>query len=326
MGEVKRNHHLPRFYLDAWADQNGRVALRRRGERESRLTSVRNVGVVNRLYTPRAESLLGRTETAAAPVIKKVRNDVKALDSRKNRSVLARFMVELMARQTNMASFMGLSHEVFVAILESSGNTEEIFEILRVEHGPYVQREDAGEVSGEVQRIRQELREKFPDLTADEIKEWFYLVAVDPESSRSLHSSVVEDEHISLLNEERSSDLLSRGWLVCESTGKEFITSDQPVFKHPTWLDRNGISPHDTLCFIVSPTILLKMGDESGKYRWGEKEVHELNLYIAEHCDHQVIASPSNEDYLSRIPIGKNRPWTFARSPQPPRVPSRVAS
>ena len=39
------------------------------------------------------------------------------------------------------------------------------------------------------------------------------------------------------------------------------------------------------------PTILLKMGDEAGHRQWGEKEVHELNLYIADHCDHQIIAT-----------------------------------
>lgn len=326
MSEVKRNHHLPRFYIDGWAESEGKVALRRRGEKASRLTSVQNVGVRNRFYTPEAESQLGRTETAAAPVIKSVFADVKALDSRENRCVLAQFMVELMGRQPYMATFKGLSQRAFVAILESSGDEEEIFQILRDEHGPYVRREDAGEIWGAIQEMGQGLSRDYPDLTEDEINEGIHAVAVDPDASQSLHSTVIEYEESAHLIEDRSSDLLSRRWLLCETTGKEFITSDQPVFKHPTWLDRNGIGSQDTLCFVISPMILLKMGDESGHRRWGEKEVHELNLYIAEHCDHQIIATPTNENYLSQLRLEKYRPWGFARSPLPPRVPRRVAT
>ena len=77
---------------------------------------------------------------------------------------------------------------------------------------------------------------------------------------------------------------------------------------------------------MLSPTILLKLGDESGHRHWGEKEVHELNLYIAEHCDHQIIATSTNENYLSQLRLEKYRPWGFARSPLPPRVLRRVAN
>lgn len=326
MSEVKRNHHLPRFYLDSWADSEGRVALRLRGEPEAVSTSVRNAGVRNRIYTSEAESLFGRTETAVAPIFQSLLGDRTALDINENRRVLARFMVELMARQTYMATFRGLSQQTLAAILETSGDTEAILQILRHEHGPYVRREDADEIRGEVQRIQQELSKEFPNLTAEEHGEKLHAWAVDPNSSRLLHSSVVQHEGSALLIESRSSNLLSREWLLCESAGKEFITSDQPVFKHPTWLDRSGIGPHDTLCFVVSPTILLKMGDESGHRQWGENEVHQLNLYIAKHCDHQIIATPANAAYLSRIRMGKHRPWGFARSPLPPRELRRVAN
>ena len=326
MSEVKRNHHLPRFYLDGWADDEGKVALRRRGEKASRLTSVQNVGVRNRFYTPEAEVLFGRTETAAAPIIKSILSDPAVLDIGKNRRVLAQLMTELMARQAYMATFMGLSHEVFAAILEASGDEQAIFGILRDEHGSNVRYEDAKEIACEIQRFHREFRDEFPHLTPVEAREIIYAEAIDPDASRSLHSMVVEAEGSDVRNEWFSEFLLSREWLVCESTGKEFITSDQPVFKHPTWLDRNGIGPQDTLCFVVSPSILLKMGDESGHCQWGEKEVHELNRYIAKHCDHQIISTPASAEYLSRILMGKHRPWPFARSPQPPRVPRRVAS
>ena len=326
MSEVKRNHHLPRFYLDAWADDEGKVALRRRGETESRLTSVRNVGVRSRFYTPEAESHFGRTETAAAPIIKSLLSNTGILENSENRQVLAHFTTELMARQPYMATFRGLSDQTFVAILESEGDSDSIFRILRREHGPYVMFEDAEELSREIQVFQQRLEKEFPQLTPDEIEKRIHEVAVDPDASQSLHSMVVEAEGSDIRNGWFSEFLLSRGWLVCESTGKEFITSDQPVFKHPTWLDRNKISLHDTLCFVVSPTILLKMGNESGHRQWGEKEVHELNLYIAKHCNHQIITTPPNAEYLSRIPIGKFRPWLHARSPQAPRKLRRVAN
>ena len=219
MTEVKRNHHLPRFYLDGWADEKGRIALRRRGWKKAVLTSVENAGVINRFYTPQAELLLGRTETAAAPIIKRLLSDSAVMDDQAGRQVLARFMVELMARQTYMATFLGLSPETTQAVLAARGDLARVLRTLRDEFGP-----------------------------------------------------------------------------------------------------------QDTLCFVVSPTVLLKMGGESGKCLWGEKEVHRLNLYMAEHCDHQVIATPSHEGYLSRVRLGKHRPWGFAGSPQPPRAPRRVAS
>lgn len=326
MTEVKRNHHLPRFYLEGWADETGRVALRRRGETQAVLTSVGNVGVRNGFYTPQAEGLFGRTETAAAPVVKHVLDDVRALDSRENRSEIARFMVELMARQTYMATFLGLSPETTQEVLAAKDDLASVLRTLRSEFGPRISEQEAEFVQYRVQGFYEELGKKFPDAPSDEIESAVLQTVVDSDASRTLHSSVVEHEDSDLINGQRSEQLLAREWLVCESTGKEFITSDQPVFKHPTWIDRNMISPQDTLCFVVSPRILLKMGRESGKCQWGEKEVHQLNLYIAEHCDHQVIATPSNEKYLSQISLGKHRPWAFAESSQPPRMSSRVTS
>lgn len=326
MGEVKRNHHLPRFYLDAWANHEGKVALRRRGKREARLTTVQNVGVRNRFYTQEAESLFGRTETAAAPIIKSLLSDTDVVNGMENREVLARFMAELRSRQPYMATFLGLSGEGFRSILEAEADLEETLAVLQGEFGPDMTLDDAQHVQSRVQRFYEVLGERFPDKTPDAMRVDATRKAADPSFYQSLRSYLVEEEDRVPHLERFKVFLLSRNWLVCESTGKEFITSDQPVFKHPTWLDRNRITPHDTFCFVVSPTILLKMGDESGHRQWSEKEVHDLNRHVAKHCDHQIIASPTSAEYLSRLRMGKHRPWVFARPPQPPRVPRRVAT
>ena len=325
MSEVKRNHHLPRFYLNAWTDQKGRVALRRRGEREAWLNTVRKVGVVNGLYTLGAESLLGRTESAAAPIIRDLLGDTGVVNDLENREVLARFMAELHARQTYMSTFMGLSDEAFRSILEADADLAGTLAVLRGEFGPGITLDDAQYAQYKVRRFHEAQTKRHPDKTTDELRAEVSRNAADPDFYQSLRSFLVEGEDKTPHLERFSNFLLSRRWLLCLAGENEFITSDQPVFKHPTWVDRNGIGPHDTLCFVVSPTILLKMGDASGKCQWGEKEVHQLNLYIAEHCDHQIIATPTNEDYLSQIRLEKHRPWAFARSPQPPRVSRRVA-
>ncbi len=326
MSEVKRNHHLPRFYLDAWADQDGQIVLRRRGGGKAAATSVGNAAVKNRLYTQNAESLLGATETAAAPIIRSLLHDTGVIDDPENRRVLSQFMAELMARQRYMGTFMGLTPQMYCAVLEANPDPANTLEILRGEFGPDLTLRDAERVLARIEKMHANLGEKYPEKTMRQIQADVLAEAASPDFSRSLQSYFVEGEDSDRILEEFSKSLRSRQWLVCRSTGSEFITSDQPVFKHPTWLDRDGIGPHDTLCFVVSPTLLLKMGDESGHRRWGEKEVHELNLYIAKHCDHQIIATPANEDYLGRIRLGKHRPWGFARSSQPPRVPRRVAS
>ena len=165
MTKVKRNHHLPRFYLNAWADPKGQVALRRRGEKQGILTSVGNVGVVNGLHNPRAESLLGRTETAAAPVIKSLLADTDALGRWKNRRVLARFMAELMARQPYMATFRGLSPKTYENILDVSEDARAILRILRGEYGPNIQFEDAKGIQGDIKEIQDGVSKRWPDIT-----------------------------------------------------------------------------------------------------------------------------------------------------------------
>ena len=326
MTKVKRNHHLPRFYLNAWADPKGQVALRRRGEKQGILTSVGNVGVVNGLHNPRAESLLGRTETAAAPVIKSLLADTDALGRWKNRRVLARFMAELMARQPYMATFRGLSPKTYENILDVSEDARAILRILCGEYGPNIQFEDAKGIQGDIKEIQDGVSKRWPDMAGEEIKEKMREMAADPQANQQLRSLVIEYPESVALLERFGGFWPSQGWLVCESTGIEFITSDQPVFRHPKWLDRNGIAPQDTICFVVSPTILLKVGTESGKCKWDEREVHKINLYIAEHCDHQIISTPSNNEYLNRIRMGKYRPWAHARFHQPPQMLARVAS
>ena len=326
MAEVKRNHHLPRFYLDAWADKEGKVALRRREEGAAQLTTVQNVGVGNRFYTSGAETLLGRTESAAAPIFNELSGNSGVVESRENRKVLARFMAELRSRQPYMSTFMGLSDEAFRSVLEAEADLAVTLVVLRDEFGPDMTLDDAQHVQEGVERFYEALGKLFPEKTSDVMRADVARNVAGPDFYQSLRSYFVEEEDRVPHLEQFKVFLLSRNWLVCESTGKEIITSDQPVFKYPTWLDRNGIGPQDTLCFVVSPSILLMMGDESGHRHWSEKEAHELNLYIAEHCDHQIIATPSNEDYLSRIRLGKHRPWAFARSPLPPRVPRRAGT
>ena len=98
-------HHLPRMYLKAWAEDN-KVAFRRRGTPVANITAIKNVASVNGLYTDEAEKLFGNTESAAAPTIKRLGSGATDL-SDSDRRVLAPFMVDLMARQIYMAMFMG---------------------------------------------------------------------------------------------------------------------------------------------------------------------------------------------------------------------------
>ena len=278
-----------------------------------------NVGVRNHLYTHQAESVFGRAETEAAPLIKDLLEGVDVLGDIENRRVLARFMAELMARQLYMATFRGLSPEAYVDILEVSEDTKSIHRTLRKHYGPSINPSDVEDLQRDIREMQDDLSKQWPDLTASEIKEKMREVAADPTGTQQLRSLVVEyPDSVALL--EHFEDLWSlKEWLACESTSvSRFITSDQPVFKHPTWMDRNGIAPHDTICFVVSPMILLKVGANSGNHRWENNQVHAMNRYIAKHCDHQIISTPANEAYLNHLHIGTYRPWLHAQTTASP--------
>lgn len=49
----KRHHYVPETYLQAWSDENDRIAMRLRGTNEVKVTATKNIAVESDLYTMR---------------------------------------------------------------------------------------------------------------------------------------------------------------------------------------------------------------------------------------------------------------------------------
>ena len=308
---TKTKHHLPRVYLKAWAKDN-RVAFRRRDMHRATVADVKKVGAVNHLYTDEAETVFSKTESAVADPLKRLGSGAKDL-SDTDRQVLAQFIVELMTRQIYMATFRGLSTETFKSIVKVRRDTEAVLRLLRADHGPSITRADA-------ERLQSDIQETFLRIQHEQANHNLYLPDDDFERhilehmdlrTHEIRSMVVAAESVAA-SEGLMHFLLTEQWQLCESHKAEFITSDQPVFYHPTWLNLSSNRPLGTICFVVSPTILLKIAAKPENHRWGKEKVFKLNRYVAEHCDHQIISTPSNVETLNRLRLGAYRPWVFA--------------
>ena len=308
---TKTQHHLPRMYLKAWAQDN-KVAFRRRDTDTAKVTALENVGAVNHLHTDEAEQLFGKTEAAADDPLRRLGAGDSDLNET-DRQALAWFIVELFARQPYMSMFMGLSPETFIAIINERRDTDAVLRLLRSDHGPGINRLVA-------ERLQGDIAELFRGLRWEHAEQNMHLTDADMERLVLEHLELRAHEIRSLVVAPKSSAdaerlwrfVLTEPWQICESPRYEFITSDQPVFYHPTWLDLISDKPLDTLCFVVSPTILLKISATPETQRWGKDKVFKLNRYIAEHCDHQIISTPSNVRTLNNLRLGDYRPWVFA--------------
>ena len=298
------------MYLKAWAQDN-KVAFRRRDMDTAKVAAVENVGAVNHLHTDEAEQLFGKTESAADDPLRRLGAGDRDL-SDTDREALAWFVVELFARQPYMSMFMGLSPETFIAIMNERRDTDAVLRLLQADHGPGINRLVA-------ERLQSDIAELFRGLREEHAEQNMHLTDADMERLVPEHlESRVHEIRSLVVAPESSADakrlrhfVLTEPWQICESPHYEFITSDQPVFYHPIWLDLISDKPLGTLCFVVSPTILLKITAKPENPRWGKDKVFKLNSYIAENCDHQIIATPSNIETLNRLGLGPYRPWAF---------------
>ena len=309
---TKSQHHLPRMYLKAWA-QDDRVAFRRREMPKAEVAAVKRVGAANQLlYTDEAERLFGKAETAAADPLERLGAGDRDLSGR-DRHALTLFIVELMSRQPYEAMFKGLSPKTFERIVKERKDAKAVLKMLRDDHGPGITITDAERLQRDIANLFRGLRREHAEhnmhLTDDDLER------IVPEHlelhSHEVRSLAVAPESVAQAEGLRHF-ILTEPWQICESLHYEFITSDQPVFYHPTWLNLNSDRPLSTLCFVVSPTILLKISATPETQRWGKDKVFKLNGYIAKHCDHQIISTPSNIQTLNNLRLGDYRPWVFA--------------
>ena len=290
------------MYLKAWA-QDDRVAFRRREMPKAEVAGLTRVGAVNQLlYTDKAERLFGKAETAAADPLMRLGAGDRDLSDR-DRHALTLFIVELMSRQPYVAMFKGLSPKTFERIVEERKDAKAVLMMLRDDHGPGITN---------AERLQRDIANLFRGFRREHAKHNMHLTDDDLERTvpeyLELHSHKVRSLAASPESAAQAEGLrrfiFTEPWQICESLHYEFITSDQPVFYHPTWLNLNSDRPLSTLCFVVSPTILLKISATPETQRWAKDKIFKLNGYIAKHCDHQIISAPSNIQTLYRDCLG----------------------
>ena len=271
-----------------------------------------NVGAVNHMHTDEAEKSFNKTETAAADPIRRLGTGTSNL-SDSDKKALVLFIVELMARQPYMSMFRGLSPTTLAHVVENRQCAETVLRRLHSDHGLNITLADAQVLQHDIKGLIQEIRQDFAaeDIHLSDTDIGQHLPDYLRSHAHEVRSLVVAPESVAQTESLRHF-LLNKPWQICESHHHEFITSDQPVFYHPTWLNLNSDTPLGTLCFVVSPTVLLKISATPETQRWGKAKVFKLNSYIAEHCDHQIISTPTNIETLNRLRLGAYRPWVFA--------------
>lgn len=316
MNKSKNQHHLPRFYLRAWADENDRVAMRRRGA-EVEITNTVNVGVKSNSHSQEAELHLSRNESKAAKELTSLIQDSQAMSDWTTKRVLGKFLALQLVRTPDALSPLGLPDKKIIEFYYSDGSREALSKILKAEFGSNVTEEHIDEGHKLLNRykdLNRESNRKDIEMSDDELLDHFR-VSLKQGFLRTWRSeSVMEkdrDRHVRKVQ----GLILRAGWKVYESPRARYITSDYSVFSYPQWFGQRPTWPSDSLCFVICPSKLFKLDvtGEDAILPTSDKEVHEINKYIAKHFNQQIISLVSDLGYLDRLQLDDYRPYPFAK-------------
>ncbi|NTV70166.1 MAG: DUF4238 domain-containing protein [Azonexaceae bacterium] len=281
----KRQHYLPRFYLDGFA-KDGLVSIFDREKDEIRHQQPKDTTVIGHFYTMEddlgrkryeVEAMLSDYEGKAGSVIKKLaaKQDIDA----EERTDFAIFIALGAMRTPDMVdSIKHMNSDLITNIAKRMYADVAVVEAQLAED-----KEHAG-LSAEELRAQAQLMVELAQnngLTVETNEKWAVATAI----KMSLNVAPV---------------LAGRDWLVVHSVSdkKSFITTDAPVLlttvaprENNFWGIGFGNSDAMVLFPLTSSCILIMHGD-SGGFRHLECDsdyVRRVNIGLAEHCQRFVI-------------------------------------
>lgn len=281
----KRQHFLPRFYLEGFAD-DGMVAVYDREKDETRIQQPINTGVIGHFYTMtdeqgrkryELEQLLSEYEGKAKPIIDKL--TARQALSDEERSDLA----------------------VFIAL--GTTRTPDIVDSLKTMNSDLLLRFTKMAYS-DVDQVFQQLRadEEFSGRSDAELREEAQLM-VDLAQADGLKVETNEKWAVGMAFQmamEIAPIFAGRDWVIShrDNDKKSFITTDAPVFlttvaPRPNSFYGIGFGNADALVFFpLNQTCMLAMYGNGGELRHidiGSDRIRRLNLALANECQRFVI-------------------------------------
>lgn len=294
----KRQHFLPRFYLEGFAE-NGKLAVFDRDANEIRVQTPVNTGVIGHFYTLEdadgrkrfeLEQYLSETETKASPIIKKLaaQEEIGAGE----RADLAIFVALAAFRTPDMVDSLKLVNSGLIGDLtkRTFANVEQVKALLRGKpNAPSGDDElelEARELIEFVQGGRYEITTKHSWAVGMAMKLAFNTAPI----------------------------LAGRDWMVFhrDTDRRSFITTDAPVMLTTVTPRENnfwgvGFANRDALVlFPLTASCILAMHGSNGRFEHrtiGINRIRHTNLALADRCQRFVIGRDeplvrSLSDYL----------------------------
>ncbi|MDM0022107.1 DUF4238 domain-containing protein [Variovorax saccharolyticus] len=283
----KRQHYLPRFYLEGFADDDGLVALFDQKENEVRLQQPVNTAVIGHFYTMEdeqgrqrfeIEEMLSKVEGAAKPVIDKLTARESITDQ--ERADLAAFValaaMRTPARVDNIQKMMGDAMRQVNKVMFS--NTRQVKTQLQ-RHPEY---QNLGD---------DEMNKQAKDLVAF-VQGGEY--EIETNEKWALQTSIQTAMEMMPM-------FAARDWIVehCANPKKSFVTADAPVLLQGTGPQDSGFlrgvgfgSANALIAFPLNASAVLLLLGNGGSLQYvnvDQERVRTVNLAIASRCFRFVV-------------------------------------
>lgn len=282
----KRQHFLPKFYLEGFADKKGMVAVYDRKEDQVRVQQPINTGVIGHFYTVEddqgrkrfeLEEMLSVIEGKASIVIKKL--VAKEGISPDERADLAVFVAMAMFRTPDIVDSLKLANAGFVERMAKLqfGSVSRVMAQMRGKSG--------------TPTSEAELEQKAKDMV-DFVKGGHYTVETD--HKWALGMAYQQAMNVAPILEQRHWDVTHRA-----NDSKSYVTSDAPVVlttlvpRPPSPYGGVGFANSDALAYfpLCASSGLVMYGNSGGlAHRTvGAEQMRHTNLGVADRCQRFVI-------------------------------------
>jgi hypothetical protein len=280
----KRQHYLPRFYLDGFA-RDGILAVYDRDSNEVRMQKPENTGVIGHFYTVEdelgrkrfeVEQILSEFESKAAPIIKKMATRENLSDD--ERSNMAIFVAMAMFRTPDMLDSIKAANAGMVKKMTklTFGNLEMAKAAIRGSPtAPTSEEELDKEARGIVEFVQKD------QYTIETNHRWALRMAIE------LFSSIAPI-------------LAGRDWLVVHRSNEKqsFVTTDSPLVLTTMEPRKNnfwgiGFANKDALVILpLTESCSLMIFGSDGDFNHktvGAEQIRHFNLMVADRCQRFVI-------------------------------------
>ncbi|MCC6943421.1 MAG: DUF4238 domain-containing protein [Thermomicrobiales bacterium] len=285
MNRAKKHHQVPQFYLRNFADQKGSIRVYDRLTQQERTQKIREVAVLNNLYTvsgedgkpsDEAEQAFASFEAIASSHLSDLRANPLQI-SEETRQIVALHMALQFVRTSNHRRQVEDMRDVMLrleTVANVGGDSPELVESF--------------------------IESRHPDAT-EELRSQIHAVAESPETPFTLSNEEWLRTTLPMAPQ-LLPFLLGRKWSVATCTKRSFVTCDSPVvlLRKPEDLMGVGFATASSILFPLSSYELLMLGEPSEpcgveSFEPSRAFVRQANQAIANAASRQVLYFPHSK-------------------------------